>query len=461
MISALATSLPDPTQTAMSAWWEILTFRSSHNTNVVLSGTALLGVAAGAMGTFLLLRGRALVADALSHAALPGVCVAFLVATALGSDGRSLAILLPGAALFGLLGVGVVQLLMTLPRVKEDAAIGVVLSVFFALGVVLLSVIQKQPGGNSAGLNNFIFGQAATMQAGDRRLIAVLAGVVLLACMALYKEFRLLCFDRGFARGMGYRTGLLDGVLLALLTILTIAGLNAVGAILMVALLIIPPAAARFWSDRLLVMIIIAAVVGGIGCFAGASASAVIEHLPTGPAIVVACGSIFVVSLVAAPRRGLVAAGVRRLRVASTVAREHVLRALYEHGEIVNDDQAIASRTDLLARRGWSDAHLRAALRAAIRRREVRAANGGWQLSPEGLAAARTIVRGHRLWEYFLSTRAGIAPTHVDRDADDIEHVLGEELVDQLEADLRARGALPDGALVPRSVHTISPGGTH
>lgn len=442
------------------AWAQVgrvLSFQAGHNTNMVLAGTVVLGIACGVIGSFLLLRRRSLMADALSHAALPGVCAGFLAATWLGEDGRSLWALLPAAALFGLLGVACVQALTTLPRVKEDAAIGVVLSVFFAVGVVLLSHIQVMDAGNRAGISRFIFGQAATMRAGDSLLIAALAGVVLIVALALFKELRALCFDAAFTRSLGWSTLALDGVMLVLLTTLTVAGLSAVGAILMVALLIIPPAAARFWTDRLSPMLVIAGSIGAAGSLAGTVASAVLADVPTGPAIVVACGLIFAVSLLASPRRGWLAALARQWSVARSIARQHLLRAVYEIGEMTGDLGGTAPITDLLARRSWSMARLQGTIRRCAAAGEVRREGDAVRLTDRGLAAAAKIVRGHRLWEHFLLTHAERAASHLDRRADDIEHVLGDELVRELERSLQASGALaPGGAAVPGSAHALA-----
>jgi manganese/zinc/iron transport system permease protein len=441
-------------------FWLAVTFQTQHNTEVVLRGTALLGLACGVVGTFLLLRRRSLVADALSHAALPGVCLGFLVATWLGAQGRSLAILLPGAAVFGVLGVVCVHLLAKLPRVKEDAAIGSVLSVFFALGIVLLGVIQNLAVGGKAGLNQFIFGQAASMVSHDANLIAALALVVLLIAAVAFKELRLLCFDAGYARSLGWSANALDGLLLAMIVILTVIGLHAVGAILMVALLIIPPAAARFWTERLTAMIAIAGILGALACHMGAAASAVAANLPTGPAIVVACGGMFVFSMLLAPRRGVIAYLWHRWSLARTIARQHLLRAMFEHEEITGEIGRPITMTDLLLRRSWSESSLRRIVKRAVALGEVKPTNGGFTLTDAGRRAAARIVRTHRLWEHFLTTQADIAPSHVDRAADDIEHVLSDDLIRDLEAELRASGALPAGELVPRSAHALRVGGS-
>jgi manganese/zinc/iron transport system permease protein len=410
------------------------------------------------VGAFLLLRKRSLVADALSHAALPGVCVGFLLSIWLGGEGRSLAVLLPAAGVFGLLGVACVHLLSRLPTVREEAAIGTVLSVFFAGGIVLLGVIQHLAVSNKAGLNHFIFGQAATMLGSDSLVIALLAALALVTCIALFKELRVLCFDSGFAGSMGWNTFALDAVLLGMVTLLTAVGLHAVGAMLMVALLIIPPAAARFWTHRLTAMTMLSGAIGALACFSGAAWSAFASDTPTGPAIVLACGCIFLLSMLFAPRRGVVAALIGRWRLTRIIARQHLLRAIYEQQEITGDFDAPVRLSDVLRRRAWKARRLSSIARRLQRRGEIERQGENLSLTPSGQNAAATIVRTHRLWEHFLTTQADIAPSHVDRAADDIEHVLSEELVRELEGDLRSRGALPEGEYVPVSPHVLKAG---
>ncbi len=450
-----------PASNSADSWmqfWRVLTHQIplDSNTAVVLRGTILLGLACGVVGTFLLLRRRSLMADALAHAALPGVAGGFLLASLSGASGKSLAILLPAAALFGLLGVACVHLLTRLPRVKEDAAIGVVLSVFFAIGIVLLSVIQRLPLAGKAGLDSFIFGQAAAMSRSDATTIAIASCIAVGVVALTYKELKVLCFDPGFVRGLGWSTLALDGLLLALITTLTVIGLHAVGAILMVALLIIPPAAARFWTHRLGVMIALAAVFGAVACHVGTAASAAFPHLPTGPAIVIACGSLFIVSMVVAPQRGFAVALVQRWSMSRHIARQHLLRAMYEHGEIVKQRDAVVTLADLFKRRVWSPRLLQRSIKRSIRLGEIVARNGGFALSERGRAVAERIVRTHRLWEHFLTTQADIAPSHVDRAADDIEHVLSDELVRDLEEELHAAGALEISQPVPASPHQLA-----
>ena len=228
--------------------WRRVFLLRDYNTRVVVLGTTLLGCAAGMIGSFTLLRKRALTGDALSHATLPGIGIAFIVTTSLGGDGKSLPILLLGATVSGLIGVGVIVAIRSFTRLKEDTALGAVLSVFFGAGMALLGVIQQMDQGHAAGLEGFIYGKAASMGSRDMLLIAAAALGCISASVVLFKEFKLLCFDEGFAGSRGLPVVRLDLGLMGLVVVVTIVGLQAVGLVLMIALLVIPSAAARLWT---------------------------------------------------------------------------------------------------------------------------------------------------------------------------------------------------------------------
>ncbi|SNR94880.1 MULTISPECIES: metal ABC transporter permease [unclassified Azospirillum] len=290
-----------------------------HNTAMVLAGTTALGIAAGTVGCFMVLRRRALVSDALSHATLPGIVIAFLVGLALGVEGRSLPLLLLGAALSGALAVACIQAITRWTRLPEDAAIGAVLSCFFGLGVVLLSVVQALPAANAAGLKGFIFGQTAAMRSGEAATLAVLALAALAGVALFFKELRLLAFDEGFARAAGWPTSRFDLGLMALVTLVTVAGLQTVGLVLIIALLITPAAAARFWTDRLGIMLLVAGLIGGLSGGIGALLSARFQNLPAGAIIVLVASCFFMASLFFAPARGLLARTLRRARLRASL----------------------------------------------------------------------------------------------------------------------------------------------
>ncbi len=428
------TSIHFPTWDELS---RVLTLRD-YNTRVVLLGTTVLGLSAGIIGTFMLLRRRALMADALSHATLPGIGIAFIVMVSWGGSGKYLPGLLLGAALSGAVGLGCVLLIRHFTRLKEDAALGIVLSVFFGLGISIFGVIQKMGTGQAAGLESFIYGKTASMLASDATLITIAGLIIAGACVMMFKEFNLLCFDHQYASAQGWPIVRLDIFMLILVVLVTVIGLQAVGLILMIALLVIPPAAARFWTHHLPTMVIISACIGALSGFVGAGISALVPRLPAGAIIVVVSGGIFAFSMIFGSARGVLVRWMDQMRIQRKVRQQHLMRALFEQSEsetsAPNQPRRGIPFKQLLSERSWSPLVLRKQLSRATDQNLIRKdAGGGYCLTESGWLEARRVVRNHRLWELYLITHADIAPSHVDRDADQLEHVIGKTMVEKLE----------------------------
>lgn len=426
-----------------------------YNTRIVVFGVSCLGMAAGTIGTFLLLRKRSLTADALSHATLPGIALAFILSVALGGEGKELYLLLSGAFVLGIVAVGVILLIRNTTRIKDDAVLGIVLSVFFGLGMALLKIAEQMPGGSAAGLNSFVIGRAASMIAADAKAILAIGVLIVITCVVMFKEFRLLCFDQSFARSQGWPVLMLDWLLMGLVVAVTVIGLQAVGLVLIIAILITPAAAARFWTERLEVMVVLAGLIGGISGLIGAIASALIPRMPTGPIIVVVCAAIFVVSMIIGRQRGVLVRAWRHVSLARRVGMQNLMRSMFELCE-AGDPAAVVIAVrgeELLRHRSWSAPSLRRQIRTALRRGLLRQrSDGKYLLTEAGMTDAKRVVRNHRLWEVYLITHADIAPSHVDRDADQIEHVLKPQMIEQLEQLLSDR--FPQAAL-PYSPHSI------
>jgi manganese/zinc/iron transport system permease protein len=293
---------------------DALTFQLGYNATLVAIGAALLGMAAGVTGTFLFLRKRALVSDAMSHATLPGIAAAFILMVAAGGDGRNLIGLLLGSAVSATLGLLAVQWLASRTRLNEDAAIGAVLSVFFGFGVVLLTVIQTMSAGRQAGLEDFLLGATAGMLYAEAVTIAVGGALALALALLLRRPMTMVAFDPGHAATVGIDTRRIDLATMGLVMAVTVVGLKIVGLIMIIALVIIPPVAARFWSERTEAVVLIAGVIGGLSGYLGAAISASAPALPTGPIIVLVAFAIFVLSLLVAPARGTLAAWARARR---------------------------------------------------------------------------------------------------------------------------------------------------
>ena len=276
---------------------ELLTDYTLRN---VALGSALLGIVSGVLGCFAVLRRQGLLGDALAHAALPGICIAYLL-----TGSKTPIVLLLGAAVAGWLGTLAILRIVRETRIKEDAALGIVLSVFFAFGTMLLTFIAKRNDAQQAGLDKFLFGQAAALIEEHIVTMAILGGIALVIVALLYKEFKVLTFDAQFAQSIGLNTNLLSVLLTSLIVVAVVIGLQTVGVVLMAAMLVGPAVAARQWTNRLSQMVVLSAAFGAASGISGALISVSQARIPTGPMIILSLTVIVLVSLVLAPPRGL------------------------------------------------------------------------------------------------------------------------------------------------------------
>lgn len=327
--------------------YDAITLQLGYNATLVMLGAGFLGISAGVTGTFLFLRKRALVSDAISHATLPGVGLAFILMVAMGGDGRNLIGLLAGSAVSAWAGLLCVSWLTRRTRLAEDAAIGAVLSVFFGFGIVLLTIIQTLSSGRQAGLEGFLLGSTAGMLWSDAVVIAVGGILTLLLVLLLRRPMSLVAFDPEFAAASGMNVGRVDLAMMGLVMAVTVVGLKIVGLILIVAMLIIPPVTARFWTDRTDKVVVLAGITGGVAGYFGAAISAMAPALPTGPIIVLVSFAMFAFSLFFAPSRGVLAALLRYRRFQRRIHLRQGLLALAQ-GQPIYENLTLR----LLSKRG-------------------------------------------------------------------------------------------------------------
>ncbi|MBT5856166.1 metal ABC transporter permease [bacterium] len=302
----------------------ILLAFTDYTLRTVIMGTALLGIVSGALGSFAVLRKQSLLGDAISHAALPGICLAFLVFMT-----KSPFLLFLGAVGAGWLGTIMMMLVTKHTRLKQDAILGIVLSVFFGFGLVLLTWIQRMPNASQSGLNTFLFGNASTLLVEDVTMMAVLGVIVLVILIAMWKEFKILSFDPDFAHVSGFRVTALDVTLTTLIVVAIVLGLQTVGVVLMSAMVIAPAAAARQWTDRLGLMVVVAAIIGAFSGVIGALISSSVPKLPTGPTIVLVVSAFVMGSLLFAPNRGLLWAAYHQYQNRKHLRAQTVLANLF------------------------------------------------------------------------------------------------------------------------------------
>lgn len=298
---------------------------TDYTIRTVALGAAVLGIVSGMLGCYAVLRRQSLLGDAMSHAALPGIALAFLL-----TGVRELPVLLLGAAIAGWVATLVMIAIVNNTRLKEDSVLGMVLSVFFGFGLVLLAFAQKLPNAAQAGLDKFLFGQAASLVERDVVTMAIIGAVALSVMMLFWKEFKLLSFDPDYGATLGLPIRLLDIGITSLIVVAIVIGLQTVGVVLMSAMLIAPAAAARQWTDRLGVMVLLAGVFGMLSGIIGAVISSLARGLSTGPTIVLVVSSIVVISLLFAPNRGVLWNWVRQHRT-----RRRLTAATQQQGENV------------------------------------------------------------------------------------------------------------------------------
>ena len=405
--------------------------RYTYTVRVVALGGSVLGVISGALGCFAVLRRESLMGDALSHAALPGVALAFLLA------GRDLSVLLIGAGIGSWMALRFVSAVLSATRIKQDAALGIALAAWFAAGIALLTYIQSIPDASQAGLDQFIFGQAAAIVESDIELISIVGLAVLLALALFWKEFKLVAFDPEFASANGFRIGLINTLLSTLVVVAIVLGLQLAGVILMVGMLIAPAIAARQWTRELHQMVILAGVFGAFSGGVGAVISAFDRDIPTGPTIIVVAFALVVVSIAFAPGRGLLWSAWRQRRDRRRFAAQNTLRDLYRYA-IAHGGAGAPVPDDFL--RGIDDRRAALGLRQLKSARQVEFRDGGWRLTGSGIELAQQALHNLRLWELYRLHADELALPMLQEDRQrDIRELLPGDAIEALESRLEGR----------------------
>jgi manganese/zinc/iron transport system permease protein len=355
-----------------------------YTLRTVATGAALLGIVSGALGAFAVLRRQSLLGDAMSHAALPGVFLAFIL-----TGQKSPVVLMAGAAVAGILGILFMLSITRYTRIKTDSSLGIILSVFFGFGLLLLTWLQRNPDARQAGLNTYLFGQAATMLQRDVIYMALFGGLALLIMILFWKEFKLLSFDRDYGVSLGYPMQGLEILLTVLLVVAIVIGLQAVGVVLMSAMVVAPAAAARQWTHRLGLMVLLAALFGALAGVAGVLLSSLGQGLSTGPTIVLCISLVVLFSLLFAPARGLLWNWLSNRRRRRHLQADQVLRNLYlmasQHHDLRHPHSA-----RVLQVMGVKSQEVRDSLEALAKRGLVEhTSDDNWALTPTGVETVR------------------------------------------------------------------------
>jgi manganese/zinc/iron transport system permease protein len=428
----------------------LIEFLSLQDPNVrwVVLGVMMMCASSALTGVFAFLRKRALVGDAISHSILPGICLAFML-TGLKSPW----ILLPGAVLTGWLSLWLIDVITSHSKIKSDSAIALVLSVFYGIGILLLTSIQNSGNANQSGLDKFLLGKAAAMVFEDVITFGIFSVGLVLVIFLFYKSFKLVCFDRDFALALGIKVKRIE-MLLSVITVMAVAiGIQAVGVVLMAALLITPAASARYWTNNLKVMLVLSAVLGAFSGVAGAFVSYTMPKMPTGPWIVMCLSLLAVISVFLGTQQGVLSRQRQQHKNQRKILEENILKCLYHLSEKEKDVDAFRSLDEILAKRLFYASKLKAGLKRLINKglisKKEEEKVSKYQLTSKGITEGKRITRIHRLWELYLSKQLNLPDDHVHEDAEAIEHIITPELEKELEKQLNYPTEDPHQSPIP------------
>lgn len=331
------------------------------------------------LGSFAVLRKQSLLGDAISHAALPGIAIAFLLTGAKESN-----VLLLGALVSGLIGTFWIRGIISKTHLKSDTALGLILSLFFGFGVLLLTFIQKQPNANQAGLDKYLFGQAATLVESDVWLMTIVTGICLFIMLLFWKEFKMLLFDSDYTQTLGFNTKIIDILITSFIVLAIVLGLQTVGVVLMSAMLLAPAAAARQWTNSLSIMVFLAAIFGAFSGVFGTAISASQNNLSTGPVIVIVASAFVLVSFIFSPSRGLLFKQIRFIKNRRDLELHNTLAFMFriaQNHRNISHPHAIKILNNF---QGFT----KGTLQKLVRKNYVKLQGNMWSLTKEGYNTA-------------------------------------------------------------------------
>jgi manganese/zinc/iron transport system permease protein len=423
---------------------DLIYFFSFQDPNVVfvVLGISFLSVSAAMVGTFTFLDKKALIGDAISHAVLPGVCLAFMF-----SGTKNPYWIVAGAFTTGALATYAISWISKQTKLKEDTVIASVLSVFFGVGIVFMTKLQQTGNAALSGLDHFLFGNAISIVGEDILVYGSLALLTIFTLLIFYKEFKLLIFNREFAVSVGLPVRRMEFLFNSLMVLAVVTGIQAIGVVLMAALLITPVAAARFWTDRLGKMLFFAVIIALFSGIAGAYISFTLPHMPTGPWVVVVLSLVAFFSFFFSHKKGLITRWYSKRAYQRKIHADHILKKLFSAGERETHPMTLQDiQTDFPGQ----DTQTQISINSLRRKSYVAINQGNIKLTDKGLSEAKRIIRSHRLWELYLTEYMNIAPDHVHDTAEKMEHILTPEIEAKLDAYLNYPSTDPHQSIIPR-----------
>ena len=420
---------------------EFLSFQNP-TLQIIAIGIFFLSVSSAMVGCFSFLRKQSLIGDAVAHGVLPGICLSFLL-----FENKNIYVLLWGASLTAWLSIATIQFVYSRSKIDKDTSMGIILSVFFGFGIVLLTIIQGKSASAQAGLDKFIFGKAASMIDTDVITIVIISLLVIATIILLYKNLVIVSFDENFAKTIGLKVRLFKFILTMMTVLVIVIGIQSVGIVLISALLITPPVTARFWTNKLNFMILIACIFSIISGFGGTYISYTYENMPTGPWIVVFMSVFAFISFAVAPEKGFISKLYRDFLNRRKIEDENILKTMYALLE--DNPTENYSLESILKRRKQNPIKARNTINRLCTQGFITKNNANLELTPQGLEKGKRITRLHRLWELYLTKNLHLTPSHVHEDAETIEHIITPELEERIIKELGYPTIDPHNKIIP------------
>lgn len=401
-----------------------------------LIASVTIGISCGLIGTYIMLRRMSLIGDALAHAVLPGVVVSFMVA------GKSEAALFIGAVVSGILTVLLIGFVNRNSKIKEDTSIGIIFTGAFALGILMVSQLKQV----HIDLSSYLFGDVLGVSTGDITLSMIIMFVIILCIVLFYKQLLLTSFDPTMAMTIGISTTLVHYMLMTLLSMSIVAGLQSVGVILIIAMLITPPATAYLLSNNLKKILLLSAMFGTISAITGLYLSYHF-NFASGASIVLVAVALFMLAFLFSPKEGVVTKLFRRRSASKLVLIEDVIKLSYRF----KDEPGKTELVDKIANElGISNSRVEGAIKTLVGKGLMNRTNGNYLLTDEGIKYALRLVRTHRLWETYITNKNVVDIEHIHPEAEKLEHVLTEDIVNELDEELGFPEKDPHGSEIPR-----------
>lgn len=401
-----------------------------------LIASVTIGISCGLIGTYIILRRMALIGDALAHAVLPGVVIGFMIA------GKNQAALFFGAVAAGIVTVLLISAVHRNTKIKEDTSIGIIFTGAFALGILLVSQLKQV----HIDLSSYLFGDVLGVSSGDIVLSLVIMFIILICVVLFYKQLLITSFDPTMAAVIGISVTFIHYMLMMLLSMSIVAGLQSVGVILIIAMLITPPATAYLLSSDLKVILILSSVFGILSAVIGLYLSYYF-NFASGASIVLTAVLFFVTAFLFSPSDGLVIKYFKRRTSAKIVLFEDIIKQTYKMG---NNYQVNELVNKLSAELGISDEKVKTAINKLADKKIMYLQNSNYKLTEEGIKYAKKLIRTHRLWETYITKENASAFEDIHSDAERIEHILSEEITDELDKELGYPETDPHGSEIPR-----------